>query len=134
MIENPVRSPIVPPIKLTCPSTFTFLSFSMLSNVAVSKKIWTTRRVEVGSSSPAQTNHKWTRSILSGMVILEIQGIKIMKAKNSLYSGLTPKRWILLTHSKVKIENSNIFIYICHNKSISLRMGFWFPPTHGFAS
>ena len=37
MIENPVRSPIVPPMRLNWASVFIFLSRSMSSKVAVSK-------------------------------------------------------------------------------------------------
>ena len=58
MIENPVRRPIVPPMRLSCASTLTFLSRLMLSKVAVSKKIWTTSRVELTSSSPVGKHQK----------------------------------------------------------------------------
>ena len=37
IIENPVRSPMVPPIRLSCPSNLIFVSRSISSNVAVSK-------------------------------------------------------------------------------------------------
>ena len=37
MMENPVRSPMVPPIRLSCASVLIFLSLSMSSKVAVSK-------------------------------------------------------------------------------------------------
>ena len=39
-MEKPVRSPIVPPMRLSWASSFTFLSLLISSNVAVSKKIW----------------------------------------------------------------------------------------------
>ena len=37
MMENPVKSPIVPPMRLICASNLSLWSFSMLSKVAVSK-------------------------------------------------------------------------------------------------
>ena len=37
MMENPVRSPMVPPIRLSWASVLIFLSLSILSKVAVSK-------------------------------------------------------------------------------------------------
>ena len=52
MMEKPVRSPMVPPMRLNWASVLIFLSLSMLSKVAVSKKISTNWRVEGGSSSP----------------------------------------------------------------------------------
>ena len=36
MMENPVRSPMVPPMRLSWASVLIFLSLSMLSKVAVS--------------------------------------------------------------------------------------------------
>ena len=41
MIEKPVRSPMVPPMRLSWASVLIFLSLSMSSNVAVPKKIST---------------------------------------------------------------------------------------------
>ena len=41
MMENPVRRPMFPPIADTISTNFTALSFSILSNVGVSKKILT---------------------------------------------------------------------------------------------
>ena len=37
MMEKPVRSPMVPPMRLSCASVLIFLSLSILSKVAVSK-------------------------------------------------------------------------------------------------
>ena len=42
MIENPVRSPMVPPIADNMSTNFADLSLMILSNVGVSKKILTT--------------------------------------------------------------------------------------------
>ena len=39
MIENPVRSPMVPPIADNMSTNFAALSFSILSNVGVSENI-----------------------------------------------------------------------------------------------
>ena len=41
MIENPVRSPMVPPIAESISTNFAALSFLILSNVGVSKNILT---------------------------------------------------------------------------------------------
>ena len=41
MIENPVRRPMVPPMRLSWASVLIFLSLSMSSKVAVSKEIST---------------------------------------------------------------------------------------------
>ena len=41
MMENPVRSPIVPPIAESMSTNFAALSLVILSNVGVSKKILT---------------------------------------------------------------------------------------------
>ena len=41
MIENPVRSPMVPPIADIMSTNFAALSFVILSNVGVSKEILT---------------------------------------------------------------------------------------------
>ena len=51
MMENPVRSPMVPPMRLSWASVLIFLSLSMSSKVAVSKKICTSWRVD-GTVSP----------------------------------------------------------------------------------
>ena len=37
MMENPVRGPMLPPMRLSCGSILLVLSLSMLSKVAVSK-------------------------------------------------------------------------------------------------
>ena len=60
MMENPVRSPIVPPIRLNWAPILIFLSLSMLSKVAVSKQIWTSWRVDFTSSSPVNCGQSWT--------------------------------------------------------------------------
>ena len=52
MMENPVRSPMVPPMRLSWASILIFLSLSMSSKVAVSKKICTSWRVDWGTISP----------------------------------------------------------------------------------
>ena len=51
MMENPVKSPMVPPTRLSWASNLIFLSFWMLSKVAVSKKMCT-RWSSASSSSP----------------------------------------------------------------------------------
>ena len=52
MIEKPVKSPMVPPMRLIWASNFTFLSSSMSSKVEVAKKIWISSKVDASSSSP----------------------------------------------------------------------------------
>ena len=52
MMENPVRSPMVPPMRLNWASVLIFLSLSTLSKVAVSKWICTSWSVDWGRSIP----------------------------------------------------------------------------------
>ena len=51
MIENPVRSPIVPPIAESISTTLAALSLVILSNVGVSKYILTNFRLLFGGGS-----------------------------------------------------------------------------------
>ena len=52
VIEKPVRSPMLPPMRFSWTSVLIFLSLSISSKVAVPKKISTNWSVEGGSSSP----------------------------------------------------------------------------------
>ena len=52
IMEKPVRSPMVPPMRLSWASVLIFLSLLMSSKVAVLKKICTNCRVDEGSSFP----------------------------------------------------------------------------------
>ena len=52
MIENPVRRPNVPPMRLNWASNLIFLSLSISSKEAVSKKIRTKFNLDSGNSSP----------------------------------------------------------------------------------
>ena len=52
MMEKPVRSPMVPPMRLSWASNLIFLSLSISSKEALSKKISTTSKVDSGKSSP----------------------------------------------------------------------------------
>ena len=58
MIENPVRSPMVPPIADNMSTNFADLSLMILSNVGVSKKILTTLSLFFHSKSKNVKNAK----------------------------------------------------------------------------
>ena len=61
MIENPVRSPMVPPMAASISSNFAALSFTILSNVGVPKKILTNLNLFFHTYSARikpYTNHK----------------------------------------------------------------------------
>ena len=58
MMENPVSSPMVPPIRLSWASVLIFLSLSMSSKVAVSKKICTSSRLDVTPTPTYNVIHR----------------------------------------------------------------------------